>query len=115
MIHCHKLFSLELVIPRSWMKAILGVGDKKFEQLLLGPSARDANKSQSDGNNAMNWKDSDMFVSRSRKELMDKILSYRGNEYQLHSLIAKYYKTFVETNEVDTADEDASETSKSIN
>ena len=97
------------------MKAILGVGDKKFEQLLLGPSARDANKSQSDGNKAMNWKDSDMFVSRSRKELMDKILSYRGNEYQLHSLIAKYYKTFVETNEVDTADEDASETSKSIN
>ena len=106
---------MELVFPRSWMKAILTMGNKQFEKLLLAPSSRDITKSHQNGNDFSNWKQSDMFVKKSRKELMDKILSHAGNEYQLHSLITSYYKAFVETKEVETIDEEASETSKSIN
>ena len=100
---------MELAIPRSWMKAILTMGNQKFEQLLLAPSSRDQSKSHLNGNGAMNWKDSDMFVNKSRKELMDKIVSHAGNEYQLHGLIVRYYKAFVETKEYESIDEESSE------
>ena len=106
---------MELIIPRSWMKAILTMGNNKFEKLLLAPSASNKTKSHLNGNDSMNWKDSDMFVTRSRKELLDKIVSNTGNEYQLHGLITSYYKTFVEPKEIDNIDEEASETSRSIN
>ena len=106
---------MELALPRSWMKAILAMGNKQFEKLLMAPSSRDISKSQLNGNDLPNWKQSDMFVKKSRKELMDKIVSNAGNEYQLHSLIISYYKAFVETRDVEAADEDASETSKSVN
>ena len=43
---------------------------------------------------------------------MDKILSHAGDEYQLHGLIVRYYKAFVETKEYESIDEESSELEK---